>query len=162
VGAGPGGAVGGPLGGPAGGPGPGGLAGIGDRIPVAPGEPVGLGGVLGHSAPGGGFPPPPEGYQTRVDVDGDGRWDAHVLRGRADGGVDILVDSDRDGRVDFVGHDRDADGLVDSAAYDRDGDGHVEQRTYDDDGDGWQDRTVRTPVPQPPDGGPGRVYRSRG
>jgi hypothetical protein len=89
--------------------------------------------------------PPPEGYRTRVDVDGDGRWDRHSLRGRSDGGVDILVDANHDGRIDFVGRDADADGLVDSAEYDKNHDGFFEKRMYDDDGDGWMDRTVRVP-----------------
>ncbi|SNT14124.1 hypothetical protein SAMN05421812_103361 [Asanoa hainanensis] len=84
----------------------------------------------------------PEGYHTRVDVDGDGDWDKHVLLGRSGGGVDIMVDNDRDGRVDFVGHDTDGDGLVNSADYDKDGDGVFEKTMYDDNGDGWMDRTV--------------------
>ncbi|AVT36893.1 hypothetical protein [Plantactinospora sp. BB1] len=89
----------------------------------------------------------PEGYRTRVDVDGDGDWDRHTLLGRADGGVDILVDLDRDGRTDFVGHDLDADGLVEISEYDRNRDGFFEKRMYDDDGDGWMDRTVRVEPP---------------
>jgi hypothetical protein len=90
-----------------------------------------------------GFLPPPDGYHTRVDVDGDGDWDRHMLVGRRDGGVDILVDTDRDGRADFVGHDVDSDGLVDSAEYDKNHDGGYEKTMYDDDGDGWLDRTVK-------------------
>jgi hypothetical protein len=98
---------------------------------------------------------PPEGYRTRVDVDGDGSWDRHTLRGDGDGGVDILVDANSDGQVDFIGHDTDADGLVDSAEYDKNRDGFFEKRSYDDDGDGWLDRseTRRPPaVPDPPAG----------
>jgi len=91
---------------------------------------------------------PPEGYRTRVDVDGDGTWDRHILRGRSDGGVDILVDIDGDGRVDFVGRDDDADGLVESASYDTTGDGFFDKTSYDDDGDGWLDRTVRQQPPR--------------
>ncbi|MEE6257166.1 hypothetical protein [Plantactinospora sonchi] len=98
-------------------------------------------------APSVDAPAVPEGYRTRVDVDGDGEWDRHSLRGRADGGVDILVDADRDGRTDFVGHDLDADGLVDISEYDRDRDGFFEDRMYDDDGDGWMDRVVRAEPP---------------
>ncbi|GAA3753310.1 hypothetical protein GCM10022225_42490 [Plantactinospora mayteni] len=94
-----------------------------------------------------GRPAVPEGYRTRVDVDGDGEWDRHTLQGRADGGVDILVDLDRDGRTDFVGHDLDADGLVDISEYDKNRDGFFEKRMYDDDGDGWMDRTVRAEPP---------------
>ncbi|MFY1668369.1 hypothetical protein ACN27G_00155 [Plantactinospora sp. WMMB334] len=100
---------------------------------------------------GDAVPPVPDGYRTRVDVDGDGTWDRHTLAGRADGGVDILVDLDRDGRTDFVGHDLDADGLVDISEYDKDHDGFFEKRMYDDDGDGWMDRTVYV---DPPPAGP--------
>ncbi|MBE1487201.1 hypothetical protein [Plantactinospora soyae] len=92
-------------------------------------------------------PAVPDGYRTRVDIDGDGDWDRHTLHGRADGGVDILVDADRDGRTDFVGHDLDADGLVDIGEYDKNRDGFFEKRMYDDDGDGWMDRTVRAEPP---------------
>ncbi|MEO3744365.1 hypothetical protein [Plantactinospora sp. B5E13] len=105
----------------------------------------------GAPTPSDATPDVPEGYRTRVDVDGDGDWDRHTLRGRADGGVDILVDADRDGRTDFVGHDLDADGLVEISEYDRDRDGFFEKRMYDDDGDGWMDRSVR--VDPPPDSG---------
>jgi hypothetical protein len=84
----------------------------------------------------------PEGYHAGLDLDGDGRDDEHILRGRADGGVDILVDRDGDGQVDIIGHDDDADGHVESADYDKDGDGHFERTRYDDDHDGWLDRTV--------------------
>jgi hypothetical protein len=86
---------------------------------------------------------PPKGYHNRVDADGDGDWDKAVYRGRRDGGVDILVDLNRDGRADFIGHDRDRDWTVDSADYDKDHDGVFEKRMYDDDGDGWLDRSVR-------------------
>jgi hypothetical protein len=116
----------------------------------------GLGDEIGNAVNqerGGGAPPPepPEGYRTRVDVDGDGRWDRHSLRGTRGGGVDIMVDANSDGRVDFIGHDRDADGLVDSAEYDKNHDGFFERRSYDDNGDGWLDRheTRRPPVPPP-------------
>jgi hypothetical protein len=87
----------------------------------------------------------PKGYHNRVDVDGDGTWDRATYRGRADGGVDILVDRNGDGRTDFIGHDVDADRTVDSADYDKDHDGYFEKRMYDDDGDGLLDRTVRRP-----------------
>ncbi|GIG85955.1 hypothetical protein [Plantactinospora endophytica] len=97
--------------------------------------------------PGDAEPAVPDGYRTRVDADGDGDWDRHTLQGRADGGVDILVDHDRDGRTDFVGHDLDADGLVDISEYDKNRDGFFEKRMYDDDGDGWMDRTVRAEPP---------------
>lgn len=79
-------------------------------------------------------------YFTRVDVDGDGTWDPHVAYQRIDGGVDIYVDLNQDGRVDFVGHDDDRDGLVDYADFDNDFDGTFETRMYDDTGDGWMDR----------------------
>jgi hypothetical protein len=140
-----------------GGSGPGGLAGLGDQIGdgllAADTAESGEGGLGAAPPPPAPEPPapvgPPEGYRTRVDVDGDGEWDKHVVMGRADGGVDILVDSDGDGRVDFVGRDDNADRLVDSARYDKDGDGFFEKRMYDDDGDGWMDRTV---VETPPTG----------
>ncbi|HET8660956.1 MAG TPA: hypothetical protein VFM55_18415 [Micromonosporaceae bacterium] len=86
--------------------------------------------------------PPPAGYQTRVDVDGDGRWDRHSYRARADGGVDIVADLNRDGRADFVGRDYDRDGLVDAADYDKDRDGRFETHMFDDDRDGWMDRKI--------------------
>lgn len=96
-----------------------------------------------HGGPGRGKPPPelPDGYQTRVDADGDGSWDEHRLLATPDGGVQIAVDLDQDGRADFVGHDENADGLVEWSGYDRDGDGTLETRMFDDDGDGWMDRT---------------------
>lgn len=92
-----------------------------------------------------GGPALPDGYQTHVDVDGDGAWDANTLRARADGGIDIEVDADSDGRVDFVGHDVDGDGLVDRAEYDTTGDGVFDTRMRDVDGDGWMDRTEAIP-----------------
>lgn len=124
--------------------GEGGLSGFGDEIgqrlqETPPHGTAGFGGAPPVEPPVQG---PPEGYHTRVDVDGDGDWDKHVVIGRSDGGVDILIDNDGDGRVDFVGHDTDADGLVNSADYDKDGDGFFEKTMYDDDGDGWMDRTV--------------------
>jgi hypothetical protein len=85
------------------------------------------------------------GYHTRVDADGDGAWDAHRAVERGDGGVDILVDRDGDGVVDWIGHDDDRDGLLESADYDRDGDGSLDTRAVDDTGDGWFDR--RTDLP---------------
>ena len=85
---------------------------------------------------------PPKGYHNRVDADGDGTWDKASYRGRKDGGVDILVDLNRDGKADFIGHDVDADDKVDYADYDKDHDGVFEKRMHDDDNDGWLDRTV--------------------
>lgn len=97
---------------------------------------------------GGGFVPTEAvGYHTSVDVDGDGRWDANTAYTRADGGVDIRVDANRDGVVDFVGHDYDRDGLVDSAEYDTDRDGVMDTQMFDDNKDGWLDR--ETPIPGP-------------
>lgn len=94
----------------------------------------------------------PAGYRTRVDVDGDGTWDQHLVRGRAGGGVEILVDANGDGRVDFIGHDTDADGLIEISEYDRNHDGFFERRMYDDNGDGWMDRSVRVERPDNPHG----------
>jgi hypothetical protein len=85
---------------------------------------------------------PPKGYRNKVDADGDGDWDKATYRGREDGGVDILVDLNKDGEADFIGHDLDKDWTVDSAHYDKDHDGVFEKRMYDDNGDGWLDRTV--------------------
>ncbi|GAB3969985.1 hypothetical protein [Plantactinospora veratri] len=138
------------------GPGPAAEVGFGSAPGSGPPAEVGFGaGPPAEVGFGAAGPPPatetepavPEGYRTRVDVDGDGDWDRHTLRGRADGGVDILVDHDRDGRTDFVGHDLDADGLVEISEYDRNRDGFFEKRMYDDDGDGWMDRTVRAEPP---------------
>jgi len=85
---------------------------------------------------------PPKGYHNRVDADGDGRLDRATYRGREDGGAEIRVDLDRDGRADFVGVDTDLDNRVDFADYDKDHDGVFEKRMFDDDGDGFLDRTV--------------------
>jgi hypothetical protein len=84
----------------------------------------------------------PQGYHNRVDADGDGTWDKATYRGGVDGGADILVDLNHDGRADFVGHDTDVDNRVDYADFDKNHDGIFEKRMYDDDGDGWLDRTV--------------------
>jgi len=95
---------------------------------------------------------PVDNYSTRVDADGDGRWDRHTVVSRADGGVDIVVDRDGDGRAEFVGHDLDRDGLIDEASTDSDRDGRLDTRWVDDDGDGWLDRRVRYdegPGPRP-------------
>ena len=93
----------------------------------------------------GGAPVQATDYHTHVDVDGDGRWDRHTAYERADGGVDIHVDVNRDGLVDFIGRDFDRDGLVDVADYDKDRDGAMDTRMYDDTGDGWMDRKERIP-----------------
>jgi len=97
-------------------------------------------GVFGVAADLPGAGEPATDYQTWVDADGDGSWDAHQAVERGDGGVDIRVDTDGDGSVDFVGHDYDRDGLVDTADVDRDDDGVLDTRLYDDTGDGWIDR----------------------
>jgi hypothetical protein len=83
------------------------------------------------------------GYHDRVDADGDGTWDHATYRAAPDGGVDILVDLNHDGRADFIGHDANLDHKVEYADYDTDHDGVFEKRIYDDDHDGWLDRTVR-------------------
>jgi hypothetical protein len=90
---------------------------------------------------------PPEGYHTRVDADGDGRWDRFTAVDRGERGVDLVVDRDQDGRAEFVGHDYDRDGLIDEASTDTDGDGLLDARWVDDNGDGWLDR--RTAMPEP-------------
>ncbi|MEV8514058.1 hypothetical protein [Dactylosporangium sp. NPDC051484] len=86
---------------------------------------------------------PTDGYHTRVDWDGDGRWDQHTYVNRADGGVDIVVDTDGDGRPEFVGHDTDRDGLINSSEIDTNHDGVMDARYEDVNGDGWLDRRTR-------------------
>lgn len=100
----------------------------------------GLGTAPPKSAGLGEAPAVPEGYDIRVDADGDGRWDAHTLRGASGGGVEVHVDLNGDGQADFIGYDRDADGLVDWSRYDRNGDGRWDVRMQDVNGDGWMDR----------------------
>ena len=112
-------------------------AGLGEAPRTGLGEPGGRGSAEPASLKA------PEGYRNKVDADGDGDWDRATYRGRRDGGVDILVDLNGDGRTDFIGHDRDRDWTVDSADYDKDHDGVFEKRMYDDDGDGLLDRGVR-------------------
>jgi hypothetical protein len=118
--------------------------GLGDATPRSGlGDPPhqGIGGPsLGHAEPE--QLAPPKGYHNRVDADGDGTWDKATYRGGSDGGADILVDLNHDGKADFVGHDVDADHKVDYADYDKDHDGVFEKRMYDDNNDGWLDRTV--------------------
>lgn len=109
---------------------------VDDGFGTAP-APWGAGGRADSSLSQGA---PPADYRTRIDVDGDGRWDQHAYRARVDGGVDIVADLDRDGRADFVGRDYDSDGLVDAADYDKDQDGRFETHMFDDDRDGWMDR----------------------
>jgi hypothetical protein len=106
-------------------------------------EPEGHG-VLGTVGPAPGSAA--EDYDTWVDADGDGQGDTYRAIERGTGGVDILVDQNSDGRVDFVGHDYDRDGLVDNADYDTDHDGAFDRRLEDIDGDGWLDRTLPYPT----------------
>lgn len=103
------------------------------------------------AAPPAGAPVSPStavGYETRIDADGDGRWDAHTAHERPDGGVDVRADLNRDGIVDFVGHDDNRDGLIDEAEYDTNVDGVMDRRLVDENGDGWLDRSE--PIPPPP------------
>jgi hypothetical protein len=110
---------------------------------------VGDGGRAMHDGATAGFGeapnPPPADYHPNVDVDGDGRWDAYTVQARADGGIDVIADSDHDGRPDFVGHDDNRDGIIDRADYDNDRDGRFESHLIDSNGDGWMDRTVVDP-----------------
>jgi len=92
---------------------------------------------VGHGPSAG---TPAKDYHTRVDADGDGQWDPHQAVERGDGGVDILVDRDRDGVVDWVAHDYDRDGLIEDVDVDMDHDGLLDTRFVDDTGDGWLDR----------------------
>ena len=116
--------------------------GVADPAGVGVADPAGVG--VAPAQPGFGPRPlgVPADYHTRVDVDGDGHWDQHRYQGRADGGVDIVVDADQDGRAEFVGTDLDRDGLIDRAAVDSDHDGRLDTVRVDDDGDGWLDRTL--------------------
>jgi hypothetical protein len=93
---------------------------------------------------------PPADYHTRVDADGDGRWDRFTAVDRGDRGVDLVVDRDNDGRPEFVGHDVDRDGLIDSADTDDDHDGRLDSRWVDDNGDGWLDRREDLPAADAP------------
>lgn len=119
-----------------------GSSGGGDEVvgSAAPSQTVGQA-PRGDSSTVGAAPARASDYHTRVDVDGDGRWDHHVDYERANGGVDITADMNHDGIVDFVGHDVDRDGRVDFADYDHDFDGVMDTRMYDDTGDGWLDRS---------------------
>lgn len=107
------------------------------------GGPGGIGGALRDGIPNGAGQAPTDGYHTRVDWDGDGTWDQHTYVNRADGGVDIVVDTDGDGRAEFVGHDTDRDGLINSSEIDTNHDGVMDQRYEDLNGDGWLDRRTR-------------------
>jgi hypothetical protein len=89
--------------------------------------------------------PPTTDYHTRVDVNGDGRWDQHAYRERADGGIDIMADMNHDGQADWIAIDYDRDGLVDQADWDKDKDGRFETHFFDDNGDGWLDRKIESP-----------------
>jgi len=85
------------------------------------------------------------GYHTNVDADGDGTWDAYQAYQRPDGGIDIYVDRNHDGVVDFIGHDDNGDGIIESADYDTNFDGTMDTHMVDDNGDGWMDRSE--PIP---------------
>jgi hypothetical protein len=101
----------------------------------------GASGLLEVAEPGQpGAGTPAVDYHTHVDADGDGRWNPHQAVESGDGGVDILVDRDGDGTVDWIAHDADRDGLIEDAVVDMDHDGVFETRFVDDTGDGWLDR----------------------
>jgi hypothetical protein len=87
-----------------------------------------------HAVRGGGLP----------HVRGRGRrrhLGTNTAYERPDGGVDIHVDVNHDGKVDFIGRDYNRDGLVDDADFDTELDGAMDTRMYDDNGDGWMDRS---------------------
>jgi hypothetical protein len=128
------------------------LPGAAESVPLAgAGEsPLTMGGAQGALPTGevfGGGDHIPVGYHPHVDADGDGRWDQYVAVQHSDGSVDIYVDRNKDGLVDFVGHDRNADGIIDSADYDENFDGVADTHMTDVNGDGWMD--TRTPIPPP-------------
>lgn len=87
----------------------------------------------------------PANYHTRVDADGDGRWDNFTAVDRGNQGVDLVVDRDHDGRAEFIGHDLDRDGLIDEASTDTDHDGVLDARWVDTNGDGWLDSRQAPP-----------------
>ncbi len=94
-------------------------------------------------------------YHARVDVQGDGKWDAHTYTARADGGIDINVDLNHDGKADFVGVDHDRDGLIDESYMDFNHDGKMDAHYVDTNHDGWLDKKV------PIDRDQGTTYQSR-
>jgi hypothetical protein len=101
--------------------------------------------IFGEGGQAPGYGVPAVDYETRVNA-GQGRWEEYRAVERGDGGVDILVDRDGDGAVDWVGHDYDRDGLLDNADYDTNDDGILDTRASDADGDGWFDYTTPYPV----------------
>jgi len=112
--------------------------------------PPGAGGIGGSASVA-----PVGDYHARVDVQGDGKWDAHTYSARADGGIDINVDLNHDGRADFVGVDHDRDGLIDESYMDFNHDGKMDAHYVDTNHDGWLDKRV------PIDRNEGTTYRSR-
>jgi len=84
---------------------------------VAPASDDGRLGLAAHPRP------------TATPPAGHGAADAGVGQG-----VDLAVDRDGDGRVDWVGHDHDRDGLIDEASVDHDNDGTLETRWVDENG----------------------------
>jgi hypothetical protein len=102
-------------------------------------------GQAGGHASMGQAPSIASDYHTHVDADGDGRWDSYVAYNRPDGGVDIEVDMNHDGKIDFIGHDYNRDGIIDSADFDNDFDGHFETHMVDTNGDGWMDQAEANP-----------------
>jgi hypothetical protein len=105
-------------------------------------------------------------YHTRVDADGDGRWDRFTLVDRGAEGVDIVVDRDSDGIAEFVAHDSNRDGLIDYALTDENHDGQLDTRWVDDNGDGWLDRRVPFDLSESPQsselGAPGAGVGAQG
>jgi len=123
-------------------------------LSAAPDVQSGLGAATTQGGGGTGAPPVGD-YHTRVDVQGDGKWDAHTYTARADGGVDINVDLNHDGKADFVGVDHDRDGLIDESYMDFNHDGKMDAHYVDTNHDGWLDKKV------PIDRNQGTTYQSR-
>ena len=119
----------------------------GPHVGIAFGEVHGAGAYGAPDPHSAGLPA--ADYHPWVDAGGDGSPDAYQAVERGDGGVDIEIDQDGDGRIDFVGHDYNRDGLVDDADYDTDGDGVLDTRMVDDNGDGWMDRSIPIPGQRP-------------
>jgi hypothetical protein len=128
--------------GPSGAVGLGGLLGQSHLTPDQGADRHGLDGLVGRDLNPQGQAPT-DGYHTRVDWDGDGKWDQHTYVDRPDGGVDIIVDTDGDGKAEFIGHDTDRDGLINSSEIDTNHDGVTDARYEDLNGDGWLDKRTR-------------------
>jgi hypothetical protein len=138
----------------------------GDAAASAGGDAAASAGGDAAASAGGDAAVPAGHYHTRVDADGDGRWDRFTLVHRGAEGVDIVVDRDGDGIAEFVAHDSNRDGLIDYALTDENHDGQLDTRWVDDNGDGWLDRRVPFDLSESPQsselGAPGAGVGAQG